>query len=251
MGDTVGTLEHEAPDEAPPPQRRRRRWPFVVVGVVLIAVLLPAALWNWWVPHYRPALGDGERYGVDVSHHQGAIDWERVAADDISFAYIKATEGGDFLDTSFATNWQGAGDAGLDRGAYHFFTLCRPGLDQAEFFLETVPSDADALPPAVDLELAGNCADRPSRATVAHELDVFIDTVEAATAQAVVLYIGPDFENEYNLAADLDGPLWHRRLFLHPDVPQWWIWQFHAWASVAGIDGGADLNVMRGQPSAR
>lgn len=241
--DDLGTALLEEPDtEAPAP--RRRRWPFLVAGVLIGVVLV--GLWGryrWW-PSYRPGLEDGERYGVDVSHHQGEIDWEKVAADDIEFAYIKATEGGDFVDTAFAANWAGAGDAGIDRGAYHFFTLCRAGAEQAANFLETVPTGGE-LPPAVDLELAGNCSERPTQTWVEEELGVFLDEVEEATGQPVVLYVGDDFEGRYPVRDELDRPIWHRRILFRPDVEGWWIWQFHAWADVDGIDGNADLNVMR------
>ena len=50
--------------------------------------------------------------------------------------------------------------AGLKVGAYHFFTLCRPGAEQAAYFLATVPVDTDLLPPSVDLEYEGNCSVR-------------------------------------------------------------------------------------------
>ncbi|HEX2068810.1 MAG TPA: GH25 family lysozyme, partial [Actinomycetota bacterium] len=62
----------------------------IVVAILLVAATL---VWFIWLPEYRPTLKAGERYGIDVSHHQGRIDWPRVAADDISFAYIKASEG--------------------------------------------------------------------------------------------------------------------------------------------------------------
>lgn len=223
----------------------------VAALVAALLLMLSAIGWFWWFPHYRPALRDGERYGVDVSHHQGQIDWAQVADDDIAFAYIKATEGSDFVDRSFAENWDGAGAAGLDRGVYHFFTLCRSGRDQAEHLLATVPADPDALPPALDLELAGNCADRPSRDWVEREVRVFIDTIEKAGGQPVVLYIGADFEGRYHLRDELDRPFWHRRILLRPDVSGWWIWQFTARASVDGIDGTTDLNVMRREAPAR
>jgi lysozyme len=218
----------------------------VAVGVV--ATLATLGLWGWlsWLPHYRPALADGERYGVDVSNHQGEIDWARVAGDGMEFAYIKATEGGDFVDGSFERNWHGAGAAGLDRGAYHFFTLCRPGDEQAANFLEVVPADTDALPPAVDLELAGNCSERPGRGRVARELGAFIDAVESRIGQAVVLYVGDDFERAYHVRRAYDRPIWHRRVLIHPGLDRWWIWQVQGHAAVAGIDGGADLDVMRG-----
>jgi lysozyme len=188
----------------------------------------------------------GERYGVDVSSHQGEVDWERVAGDGIAFTYIKATEGADFVDERFRRNWEGAAAVGLDRGAYHFLTLCRPGVEQAENFLRTVPSDPDAVPPVVDLELAGNCSKRPDPAWVERELGAFLEQVESATGQTVVLYVGDDFEGRYHLRDEMDRPIWHRRVLIRPDVDGWWIWQVHGYASVDGIDGDADLDVMRG-----
>jgi lysozyme len=226
------------------PGRGRRL--LVVFGVLVAGAGVVAGAWHWWLPTYRPGLERGERYGVDVSNHQGDIDWARVAEDDVDFAYIKATEGGDFVDERFERNWEGAGDAGLDRGAYHFFTLCRPGIEQAELFLRTVPPDPDALPPVVDLELAGNCSARPDRATVARELEAFLTRVEADAGEPVVLYLGDDFEGHYRVRDRLDRELWLRRIVRRPGLDGWWIWQFHHSASVDGIRGSADLNVMRG-----
>ena len=78
----------------------------------------------------------------------------------------------------------------------------------------------------------------------------FIDTIEEPTRQPVVLYVGADFESRYHVRDELDRPFWHRRILLRPDVPGWWIWQFSARASVDGIDGAVDLNVMRGDAPA-
>ena len=78
--------------------------------------------------------------GIDVSHHQGVVDWERVASNRaIRFVYIKASEGGDFRDASFTENWNGARRGGLVAGAYHYFTFCRSGRDQAANFLAATP----------------------------------------------------------------------------------------------------------------
>ena len=55
-------------------------------------------------------------HGIDVSKYQGDIDWPRVRSSGTSFAYIKATEGGDVADDRFAENWDGAARAGVQLG---------------------------------------------------------------------------------------------------------------------------------------
>jgi len=216
------------------------------VGAAAVLVVLAGALtWFWYLPNHRSDLRAGERYGVDVSRHQGTIDWDQVADDHIDFAYIKASEGGDLVDRRFAENWKGAGAAGLDRGAYHYFTLCRPGADQAANFLATLPEGAE-LPPALDLEIAGNCADRPPEEAVAAEVAAFLDAVEGKTGQEVVLYIGDDWQDRYPVAGRDQRPRWARRMHRRPLTDDWWLWQFSSTSRVDGITGHTDLNVMKG-----
>jgi lysozyme len=230
----------------------RRRWvrrSLIGVGVA-VAVLGAVGYvgYRWWFPHHRPSLRAGERYGVDVSNHQGEIDWEAVAADDVDFAYLKATEGGDHVDRRFADSWEAARDAGLDVGAYHFFTLCRPGAEQAANFLRTLPDEVGDLPPAVDLELSGNCSARPPAAEVRREVRAFVERVEAETGRPMLLYVLDDWEDRYpsrDLGDDVDRPLWHRRIGPFRPGGEWLLWQYTGIARVDGIDGGVDLNVMR------
>ena len=205
----------------------RRRGPWIVGLAIGALIAGAAAFWFVWVPQYRPDLRAGERYGIDVSHHQGVVDWEQVAGDDIEFAYIKATEGGDFTDRQFTRNWEEAGRAGIDRGAYHFFTLCRAGDVQARHFLDVLPDDA-TLPPAVDLELKGNCSTRPADEVVQRELRAFLDAVEAATGRRTLLYVGDEWERRYPVREQLDRPLWHRRFLRRPNVDGWVVWQVAA-----------------------
>jgi lysozyme len=108
-----------------------------------------------------------------------------------------------------------------------------------------LPEDPGALPPAVDLELAGNCADRPARAELLDELETFLKTVERARAARMVLYLGEDFEARYRVRDELGRPLWLPRLLVRPRVPGWIIWQVWGYARVDGIEGRVDLDVMR------
>ncbi|MEZ6022907.1 MAG: GH25 family lysozyme [Hyphomonadaceae bacterium] len=201
---------------------------------------------GWWTPW-------AARYvqGVDVSWHQGAIDWRALAADDVSFAYIKATEGADHVDSRFAANWRDAGAAGLYRGAYHFFTLCQPGAAQAANFIAVVPRAAGALPPAVDLEHMGPCRRGPTMTDVVAEARIFMDAVEAHYGARPIIYTTRQFHDAH-LAALQGERFWIRSLGVSPRFRQrdWVIWQHHNRGHKRGVSGPIDLNAFRGDAAA-
>lgn len=182
--------------------------------------------------------------GIDVSHHQGSIDWQKVAADDVAFAFIKATEGGDHRDRLFAENWKNAVSAGLRVGAYHFFTFCRLGRDQAENFLQALGARKGGLPAALDLEFGGNCAAKPEPSAIRKEIDSFLEPVEKHTGMPVVLYVTPEFWDAYKHVLP-QRPLWIRSIFWPPSQSDWTFWQYHHAGSVMGISGRVDLNVVQ------
>jgi lysozyme len=216
----------------------------VIMGVLIVAALVAAVGWFEAIPRYRPHLQPGESYGIDVSNHQGTIDWEDVASDGVSSAYVKATEGDDFVDKRFAENWSGAASAGIARGAYHFFTLCSSGAAQAANFLRVLPTDAQALPPAVDLEYSG-CTQRPDQATFQRELQTFIDTVERTVGKRVVVYAMPSFTKTYPLLDAWTPDRWVRRLFRRPADDNWIVWQASDRGRVKGITEPVDIDVWR------
>ncbi len=217
---------------------------YLAAAIVLAACAVPVAGYFYFMG-FSP---DRDRYpvrGVDVSNHQGKIDWPRVAADDVAFAIIKATEGGDFVDKSFARNLAEARAAGVAVGAYHFFTFCRPGADQARNFIATVPRGASMLPPVVDIEFGGNCPKRPSQEAFAAELQAFLDPVEAAFGKPAVVYMIGEALEVYGDAVP-SRRRWVRSLALHPGHDGWIYWQYHNKGSVEGIDGHVDLNALQG-----
>jgi lysozyme len=221
---------------------RRRLGGLGLTGLGLAgAAVLAAWLWSWWFPRFEPARAETPLRGVDVSHHQGRIDWRRVAADDIAFAYLKASEGGDHRDRRFQENWRGARAAGLKVGAYHYFTFCRRGAEQAANFLAAAPHAPDALPPAVDLEFGGNCGRELSHAQLRRELDAFLAPVEARAGRPAVLYVTPEFSARYGAALP-ERPMWRRSIVMRPPGP-WAIWQYHNRGRVDGVQGPVDLNV--------
>ncbi len=187
--------------------------------------------------------------GIDISHHQDVIDWDALTRSNIHFAFIKATEGGDHKDTQFRRNWERAGDIGLIRGAYHFFTFCKPGHEQALNFIQSVPVDKNALPPAIDLEFGGNCKARPSKEEVQHEINVFAKLVEQRYGKTPIIYTTNDSYLAFLEGENLGYPIWIRDIYSKPKLPdgaKWDFWQFANRGRLHGINGFVDLNVYNG-----
>jgi len=224
----------------------RRRRAFAAAAFLFALAALGLGAWLY-APHWRPSERSWPVQGIDVSHHQGAIDWAALPAQGVDFAFIKATEGGDHRDRLFEANWRGAGAAGIRRGAYHFFTLCRSGADQAANFVAAVPREPDALPPAVDLEFGGNCAARPERAAVLREIDAFLSAIEAHSGRPALLYLTREFDEYYRISEAIDRPLWLRSLVIQPrfGARPWTLWQVSSFHRLRGIEGPVDWNVMR------
>lgn len=188
--------------------------------------------------------------GIDVSHHQGAIDWKTVKAQGIDFAFIKATEGENFKDSDFEKNWKSAQEAGITVGAYHYFTFCRSGVDQANNFIATVPVVSfPVLPPVIDLEFGGNCAKEPQKADLFTDLHLFEKRVKAHFGRKPVYYVTREFYRAYLSDGPITNDLWVRNIFFRPHLSEqhrWVFWQYANRGRLQGIDGPVDLNVFSG-----
>jgi lysozyme len=250
------------PPPRPVPRRRgllgdgpllalRWRWR---MAMPILAAIVPALAWSlWqlgWVRFNYPSYSTYPVQGIDVSHHQGRIDWPRLAGAHARFAYLKASEGADFRDADFARNWAQARAAGVVPGAYHYFTLCMPGPAQAENFLAaSAAARGTGLPPAVDLEFGGNCAARPTPDAFAREPRLFLVRVEQGWGCKPVLYVTEDFYPRYLHGRFPTHPLWVRDVLGTPhlrDGRAWRFWQFAHRAHLPGIRGFVDRNVFAG-----
>lgn len=183
--------------------------------------------------------------GIDISHHQKEIDWEKLKQEHFNLIFIKATEGGDFKDPNFLKNWNKARDIGLYTSAYHFYTLCRSPLDQAENYINTVPLSEKALPPAIDLEFGGNCKKRPRKKEFLMGLNQFIKIIKEKYHRKPILYLTLDFYEYYFKNQEVDGYFWIRNIYYEPKI-KWHFWQYSNRGKVRGIETFVDLNVFNG-----
>ncbi|MEO0776009.1 MAG: GH25 family lysozyme, partial [Bacteroidota bacterium] len=92
-----------------------------------------------------------EIHGIDISHYQAQIQWDRIAQQNIHFAFVKASEGESLHDSLYCHNWAELARVGIKRGAYHFFHPSLSIEKQVQNFCEQVDLQAGDLPPVLDV----------------------------------------------------------------------------------------------------
>ncbi|MHB2264302.1 glycoside hydrolase family 25 protein [Aliihoeflea sp. PC F10.4] len=192
-------------------------------------------------------------HGTDVSRYQSDIDWPTARDAGISFAFIKATEGGDMLDPRFMENWNATRRHGIPRSAYHFFYFCRTASEQAQWFIRNVPREAGTLPHVLDMEwnhLSPTCRARPDWRTVHSEMKIFLDMIERHYGQRPIIYTSVDFYEDNRLHTFKGYDWWLRSVADHPneryDGENFLFWQYTGTGIVPGKVGDADINVFNG-----
>jgi lysozyme len=182
--------------------------------------------------------------GLDISHHQGKVDWEKVDKK-YQFVFIKATEGDDFIDKRFYENVEGIKSTQRILGAYHFFHFNYGGLEQANNYINTVGNIID-LPPVVDFEFTGN-PKKYDRQNISNELRICIDTLEKHYGYKVILYVTKDAYIHF-IENNIYNPIWNRSILfpIKKKKKNVRFWQYHNSAITEGINTKVDLNVFKG-----
>lgn len=220
-----------------------------LILIIGIAVLCITLLYNGYIRFNYPSYSNYPVQGIDVSHHQYDINWSLLDKKQVQFAFIKATEGGDFIDRNFQKNWDEAKKQNIIVGAYHFFTFCRDPKEQAQNFIAVVPNDSLMLPPAIDLEYGGNCKLTKSKMQLLQDITTFIDIVEQHYNKQMIIYVTGDFYEDIVVGNFKNNPLWMRNIYRQPqttDNRDWLFWQFANKGRLDGIETLVDINVFGG-----
>lgn len=197
-----------------------------------------------------------ERYpitGIDISHYQGDIIWSDIEKQNIDFAFIKATEGSNFVDEYFKQNWINAQETSIAIGAYHFFSFDSSVETQAENFISTVGSLKGKLPPVIDFEFYSNYENNPPDVkTTRKALQMFLNTLENYYGVKPIIYATLKTYNLYIKDEFNDYPLWIRNVYYSPNIGmknKWKFWQYTDRAVLEGYHGDEkyiDMNIFNG-----
>jgi lysozyme len=234
----------------------------IVVGLIMTAtvVMLLFRVYEWWLErraHFIRYEAFGievpTRYtihGIDVSRYQETIDWQSVQGMNVEgvklgFTFIKATEGLESEDRFFKRNWKRTKDAGIARGAYHFFIATKSGKAQAEHFIKTVELQPGDLPPVLDVERTFGVPYKKVRERVRE----WLLTVENYYGVRPIIYANVDFYDQVLRDEFDDYPLWVAH-YLQKEKPRiyrpWHFWQYSEQGHVNGIFCKVDFNAFYG-----
>jgi lysozyme len=245
------------------PRRKKKNkiWRLLFYLIICgILVMTGFAGYQWWLErraHFvrYPEFGidipvNYPIHGIDVSKYQSVIDWQSVKDMNvnnvqISFVFIKATEGLDDEDDYFSRNWRKAKSAGLIRGAYHYFLATKSGRDQAENFINSVKLETGDMPPVLDIEHSYGVEANVLR----DRLKEWLETIQNYYGVMPIIYTNVEFYKQF-LKDDFDGyPLWVAH-YLQKERPHiyrdWTFWQHDEGGRVNGIFTKVDFNVFSG-----
>ena len=193
-----------------------------------------------------------EIHGIDISHHQGKIDWQKlkdkglIDGYPIRFVMIKATEGASRIDANFRSNFHNAREYGFTRGAYHFYSVHSPAKAQAEFFIHNVKLENGDLPPVLDVEhKPGNQTDEEFKESI----QLWLNMVEFHYGVKPIIYTYYKFKTRY-LDDDVfdQYPYWIAHYYVEKVDYQgeWKFWQHTDAGRLPGIKGDVDFNIYNG-----
>lgn len=188
-------------------------------------------------------------HGIDISHYQGNIDWQRLTQTrqsqfPIHFIFMKASEGGDYGDRVFQENFDSAKVYGFIRGAYHFYNPKTDPVRQADFFINSVKLDAGDLPPVLDIEKRGDDA-----RTLRRDLKIWLDRIERHYKVKPILYTSYKFKTRYLNDSIFDSyPYWIAHYYVDSVEYKgnWKFWQHTDVGTLPGIREKVDLNIFNG-----
>lgn len=225
---------------------------FLLLTIVIAIAILVGVYYAYNQGYIRmnyPSFKEYPVQGIDVSHHQQKIDWQKIDKNIVHFAFIKATEGGNHKDSMFQENWREAIRNNIPVAAYHFFTFCKNGEEQARNYIHYVPRDSIDLPPVIDLEYGGNCQRVNWNNDIIAEIAKYLEIIEDHYQKKVIIYTTNEFYKNFLMNQFPENPIWIRDILFKPNLPDgrdWLFWQYTNRGRIEGVNSVVDLNAFNG-----
>jgi lysozyme len=177
-------------------------------------------------------------WGIDVSHHQSAIQWDVLTQkNQPDFIFFKATEGRTHVDTKYAAYSRKSRELGIPTGAYHFFSYQSSGKAQAANFIKHAKLRSGDLFPVLDVEFRKNMQ---HRAWIIREIKAFCQEINNQYGVYPIIYCECDYYHTYLKHDFADFHYWIADFYREPRC-EYVIWQYTDRQLVHGI-GKIDNN---------
>ena len=254
-------VQHRRPNVFIRLLQRMPGWATWVGGAIVLALYVYFFYYIFVGPfgfRWRALYGDisypegYEIHGIDISHHQGSIDWEELKDKGlinklpVRFVMIKATEGATKIDENFRDNFHQSREYGFTRGAYHFYSVHSTARSQADFFIRNVKLENGDLPPVLDVEhKPKDQTDDEFKSSVLEWLDI----VERHYGVKPIIYTYYKFKMQYlNDSIFDDYPYWIAHYYVDEIEykGKWKFWQHTDVGKLPGIKGYVDFNIYNG-----
>jgi len=233
-------------------RNKQRFWLRITIILIFFVSIFLIFKYQPWknLLHYKPINNYPTRYsaqaypiwGLDMSHHNGEVDWDRISATKPNFVFIKATEGVTLKDKKYIENWESLKKHKIIRGAYHFFSYSTDGKLQALNYISQVKLINYDLPPVLDAEYI---AKMPKAEKVTKEIKKWLTEIEKHYKVKPIIYCPLTFYKQYLDGKIADYPLWICDYIDLPDE-NWTFWQHTDKFIVSEIEGTFDRNVFNG-----
>lgn len=196
---------------------------------------------NTWITKSK------NNFGIDISHYQGAINWDTLKKSDhkINYIFIRASMGADGQDYHFKRNWEKSKENNYLRGAYHYYRPNENSVTQFRNFSNIVKLEPGDLPPVLDIEEMSKYGTENLIAGVHNWLKL----AEEHYGVIPIVYTGSNFYKRYLRGRIEPYPLWIAA-YSNPnrvkDIP----WQFHQFSDkilIKGINNSVDGNSFSGE----
>ncbi|MGR3809702.1 glycoside hydrolase family 25 protein [Jiulongibacter sp. NS-SX5] len=189
-------------------------------------------------------------HGVDISHHNGDINWDKVIAhsnhhSSVKFCFIKATEGTDLIDKRFSKNWEELHSRKIRKGAYHFYSpQADPRLQALNYILNVKLTKGDFVP-VLDWEVLGRGR---ARRDIVKNVTEWLEIIEKHYGVKPIIYTNRYIYQTYIKEHFEDYPLWISQYFVPEpvgfDMSQVYFWQYSTLGNIEGIESNVDFNVF-------
>ena len=195
---------------------------------------------------------NGSKFGIDVSRHNGEINWNAVKASGVDYVIIRCGYRGSATgvlvqDQSFTKNIQGATAAGLKVGIYVFSQAVNEveAVKEASLAVACAKGYNLTYPIFIDTESSGGRADRIDKATRTAVVNAFCQTVANSGYKAGIYASKTWFEDRLNMSAIPGGyRIWLAQYAAAPTYRgKYDMWQYSSKGKISGIKGNVDLNL--------